>query len=178
MPSIRVYATPVDWRGLLSAVESRGRLTGVEYGPHLIPDPEVLGSIGDIPRLGLALDPDSIGCESYVVVEPELKIAGRPVRASDGVTRYYFDQLENPDSIMLRPAGFWAERTLICGNVGTVSNSPLSKSLLNRFRRAIRNSCTNLYSNWIADDAMRLFDSGWRLTLSARMNPAYDLRRV
>lgn len=48
------------------------------------------------------------------------------------------DQAENPDSIVFWPGGFYNKENLICGHIGTISDTDGSKKIFKCFEKALK----------------------------------------
>ncbi|NUN48054.1 MAG: hypothetical protein HUU15_04400 [Candidatus Brocadiae bacterium] len=99
----------------------------------------------------------------------------RPVTASDGVTRFYVDQLANPETIEVQMGGRFREGVLIGGRVATVSEAMESQVLYRRFRSALRRHFTRVRAFLVGPSAHRRLLSGWRLTTAAHSPMEFDL---
>jgi len=147
----------------------RGRFTtdlGEEYRTGL-----------EIPNLGRADSDSSTTCSGYLVLEATRQAAVRSVDTHEGV-RYFFDQLANPDSIVIVPGGVWKERFLLRGSVGSGHRTPDSDRLLRFFTKALSAHTQKIKQSFVGPQAAAFLDSGARrLSISEASPSEYDLSR-
>jgi hypothetical protein len=117
----------------------------------------------------------SVECPYYLASTSPAEFQPRSVTAVDGVTRFYFDQRENPQTIEVCMGGQWGEGIIIGGRVATVSESPESLALMRRFERALRRQFVRVRSDLVGPEARRRLSAGWRLTSAAHSPTLYDL---
>jgi len=92
---------------------------------------------------------------------------------------YSLTQKSNPDSIVFSPGGVYrGERVLICGHIGTVSQSPASLELHKQFVKRISKSFEKIGSYYVGPEAAQLMQQGYRMvTSSIGSSTVYDLTR-
>jgi hypothetical protein len=85
----------------------------------------------------------------------------------------------NPDSITFLPGGIYKEeKILVCGHIGTIFNSAVSRSLYKAFVITVTKGFQKIGSYRVGPEASRLMDNGYRMvTIGITSPPAYDLRR-
>lgn len=166
-------------RDILLVLESVERVTNIQYA-RMINAPsaavEVFRRAVEIPTLGQADRETGSTCDSYLVLEATARVYTRAVRGTGGIERLCIDQLSNPDSLILMPAGMWKEDVVLGGMIGTASQSPVARMLLKRFEAVFRKSFCRVGAYWVGPDAMELLRTGKRLTASVQSPPEYDLR--
>lgn len=93
--------------------------------------------------------------------------------------RYNVSQKLNPDSIIFSPGGqFKGESILICGHIGTVSNSPSSLYLYKTFVQTVTKGFEKILNYRVGPDAARRMAAGYRMVTIGISSPtAYDLQR-
>ncbi|XVJ59925.1 MAG: hypothetical protein HEQ23_11200 [Tepidisphaera sp.] len=89
---------------------------------------------------------------------------------------YVLDQLHNPDTVVLTPAGMWKDDVLLHGLVSTVSDSPIAKEIMKLFAAAIKKQFVKVRSFWVGPDALALLKRGKRLTIAAQSPAEFDLK--
>jgi len=112
-----------------------------------------------------------------LVLERSQQVHVEEVPQRAGGMRYCVDQRLNPGSIVLRPGGMLDDNTLLAGQVGTVSENPLSVELYQAFSKAVRRKFTKVKSYWVGPGAGRLLDQGARLVATRKAPREYDLKR-
>lgn len=93
--------------------------------------------------------------------------------------RYDLSQKLNPDSITFLPGGIYnGEKILICGHIGTISDSPTSRDLYKAFVRHVVKGFEKIGSYYVGPEAVRSMNEGYRMVTIGITSPvAYDLRR-
>ncbi len=93
--------------------------------------------------------------------------------------RFSVSQKLNPESITFLPGGAYkGEGVLVCGHIGSISQSPISLSLYRSFVKAVTKGFKKIGSYFVGPEAGRLMDRGSRMvTISIGSPIAYDLRR-
>jgi hypothetical protein len=104
-------------------------------------------------------------------------VRARKVQPSGSDAGYAFDQLENPDTVMmhfgLRKAGL-----LTRGTVSTLGKTAESRALFLHFAKHFKKSCTKVQAYWVGPEALSLLRSGYRFTTNETASRAYDLRET
>jgi hypothetical protein len=85
------------------------------------------------------------------------------------------DQLLNPDTVRLIPAGLWGEDIVLAGMVDTVSDSPIAQELMKRFNSAFKIQFSKVKGYWVGPEALAFLNAGKRLTIAAQSPPEFDL---
>lgn len=171
------FATTSDLESLLRTVEADRPLQFVATGLFQSPETTPLQSLRLHARLGIVSVGDLNQAEGYLVTAREQPIVARPVPQRRGDVMYAVDQLSNPATIVFRPGGTYSGTCLIAGQLGTVSDHPLSLALYRTFSSELRRQFERIGSFHVGPDAGRLLDQGWRLTANARSPATYDLSR-
>ena len=179
MKQIHLFALKEDLLAIIEAVECKGPLKYVRTGNFVseaIKDGIIAFAVGaELPNLGKASADQSIGCDAYLVCEPETPINLRRFQAYDGRERVCVDQLVNPDTVVFRPAGVWNEDVVLSGSVGTASDSPASQALMKRFHVAVRKTCSKVKAFYVGPRAFVLLESGKRLAGAVQSPREFDL---
>src|SRR5262249_28723861 len=87
------------------------------------------------------------------------------------------DQRSNPDTIVLQPGGRHGNEVILCGMIGTVSSSPISKQLYKDVMTAFRRMFRKQREFLVGHEASEVWNAGVRLTVGAMSPPQFDLRR-
>lgn len=93
--------------------------------------------------------------------------------------RYALDQRRNPDTVSFLPGGVYNEQQiLVCGHIGTASESPISIDLYKAFAGAVTKGFERIGAYRVGPEAIRLMDEGYRMVTIGIGSPReYDLRR-
>jgi hypothetical protein len=178
MAQTHFFATREDILLTLSSVE-RGDppIIYASGGMLSASQPRTYDRAADIPGLGMADSSAGNACLSFLVLERGTTILVRPVGLSTGATRYCVDQLLNPDTVVLTPAGSWGDTHVLRGRVSTVSGSVPATVLMRRFRAALRRTFTAIRGVYVGPASLSLLDAGKRLAISIQTPTELDLRR-
>ena len=177
MKQILFFALKEDLVPVLALLESKGALQYILTGNFLKRDfKQIVFTTGvQIPNLGKATADQWIGCEAFLVCEPETAINLRTLQGYDGNERICVDQFANPDSVTFTPGGIWNEDIVLNGCVGTASESQASQALMKRFHSAIKNTFSKAKAFYVGPKALRLLESGKRLAGAVQSPRELDL---
>jgi hypothetical protein len=173
---LRFFATGEDLRPLFAAIETSLDLQYVECGLFDQECRPFFSSLSGLPGLGNAKTGDANGEAAYLVSLATAIVKVRIVPQRRGGTKYAVDQLVNPATIVVRPGGQYSDSALIGGMVGTIHKDPTAKGLYKAFSVKIRKNFTSVRGNWVGAFALRILESGGRLTDSISFPREYDLR--
>jgi hypothetical protein len=100
-------------------------------------------------------------------------------RESAGQVRYAVSQRLNPDSLTFLPGGIYKqEKILVCGHIGTIFDSEISRKLYNSFVSHVTKDFEKIGSYRVGPEAVRLMNEGYRMVTIGITSPAaYDLYR-
>ena len=174
---LQFFATRGDLEEVVRSVEAARQLAYVRAGLFDEPTVVLAESLLTIPEVGTAQGDASPKCPSYLVALRPFVPAVRSVPQRGGGTKYAIDQLENPQTIVLRPGGVLGDAVIIAGSLGTASTAPASLELYASFRAEFLASFSSIKSYRVGAQAARLLDAGARLTADVRAKPLYDLGR-
>jgi hypothetical protein len=174
MKQLLFFAVAEDLVPVFRAVEAAGDLRYATTGVFEAHEPQTFSKGAALPGLGRASASSSIAGASYVVVPAGAPVAVRKVDTDQGV-RFAVDQLDNPDSVSLTPAGLWQGDVVLHGRVATASEAPGSEALMKQFASALKREFTKVKAYWVGPTAMSLLDAGRRLTISADSPSIFDL---
>lgn len=177
MGQFQFFAMREDLLPLLEKVESKGPLRYMRMDRYMEPKFEVFVRGSDIPNLGIANCESAIGCDQYLVYEPDVLIKPEVVNESSGIQSYRINQLNNPNTITFSPGGLWKGEIALYGRAVTVSASysESAKRLLRRFQAAIRKSFVKIKAYYVAPNALELLKAGKRFTIAEQSPREFDL---
>jgi hypothetical protein len=173
---ILFYATASDLVTLLSALESQKDLQYTLTGHFEANTLQTYRSHAELPNLGMASHPTAISNPSYLVSLRGTAIRTREVPQKLGGIRFAVDQRLNEDTIVFRPGGLCGNDVLLYGMVGTVSNTPTSKTLYNFVAKQFREHFEKVREFLIGPEALDLCRAGIRLTSAVSTPPELDLK--
>jgi hypothetical protein len=159
----------------LATVEQRGPLTYTRMGNFERAECERFDRGSGIAGLGHAAADSATACDSFLVTVPDMPVRLRSLDTKTGERRYCIDQFINPDTVEFSPGGLWGEGAVLSGRVATVSETPIAKDLMGRFRSGVRKSLRKVKSYWVGPGAFDLLCTGCRLTASVRSPREFDL---
>jgi hypothetical protein len=175
MRRIPFHALREDILPVLELVEQEGPLQYVRTGNQLSSHFEMFLRGRELPDLGIADQGTGSGCKSYLVTKTTVQLTVRMLMGTDGVQRFLMDQLLNPDSVRLTPAGMWGDDVLLAGIVDTVSDSDIAQELMKRFNSAFRKHFGKIKAYRVDSQALALLKAEKRLTDSAQSPREFDL---
>jgi hypothetical protein len=176
MTQIHFFAANDDLLPVLWEVESViGHVQYVRTGNILSPDFETFRHGADIPNLGQSDWETGSTSATFLVTKATVPVGIEKVTGTGGIQRYCLDQLLNPDSVILTPAGVWGEHFVLNGRVATISNSLTSQELMKHFLSAFRKYFAKVKAFWVGPQAMELLRAGKRLALSSQSPREFDL---
>ncbi len=178
MKQIQFFAIREDILLVLEAVERDEPLQYVRTGNELSQDFETFLHGTDIPNLGVADRETGSVCKAFLVTKTTAPITVRSIKGAGGVQRYLMDQLFNPDTVSLTPAGMWGEDIVLQGVVGTASDSAISLELMKKFNSAFKKSFSKIQGRFVGPQALALFHAGKRLTIAEQSPHEFDLAPV
>lgn len=131
----------------------------------------------DIPNLGTATHESAICGEHYLVADSDEDIVSHKRPQNAGGIRYEVNQLGNPKTIVFLPGGVFEGKALLYGQIGTISDDPISIEILRLFAAAVRKSFRKVKRDYVGPNAEVLWNSGIRLTQAVQSPPEFDLTR-
>jgi hypothetical protein len=176
MTQLLFYATREDLLPIFAAAEIATLLKYARTGSFAQPQPPIFASGVDIPGLGTAASDASIACDSYLVLDRSTDAKVRQVQLRDGTTRFFVDQLINPDSIVITAGGIRTPGVLLSGRLGTASDSPRSQALMKLFAAPFRKRFSKVKAFWVGPAALTELERGTRLTMAVGSPAEYDLK--
>ena len=171
------FATGKDVHEVLAEFEAAEAIRYTPSGSSKTPHIESYTSHTALPDLWIATYPNAIAGQSYLITPVEEFPWPIETPQVKGGIVYAIDQRSSANSIVLMPSGLYAERVLLYGKVSTICDSEAALRLYKRLCAIIRKSFTRLKTCWVGDDAMKLLDMGYRLTLGANSPAEFDLHR-
>jgi hypothetical protein len=162
------FATKADMEPGLRAFEAKWKSKYIETGFRPTPDVEIYYSAFDLPNLGFSIGHSVLVSSEYLVFPVEADVAVRPVQQHNGQVLYLVEGEQNPIAFLYRPGGWYEDRVLIGGDMGTLSRSEDVLAYYRPFARALTKGFTVLpdvlnYKWWVGPEALILLDAGVRL---------------
>lgn len=177
MNSLYFYSTASDLTVVLKEIERARSINYFAAGNSYNSSVTSYSRCDQIPSLGVADRETGSACMSYLVLPSEYGLTTRTVMSNDARNIYIIDQLANPNSIMLTPAGIFDSNILLRGSVGTASEADISKQIFRLFKATICKWYRKFDKCYLGREAERLLNDGYRLTIARQSPPEYDLRR-
>lgn len=131
-------------------------------------------SIIDFPDLGLNSSGNQQS-ESYMVFEKNYNISWRNVKQKNNDYRYFVDQAENPDSIVFWPGGFYNKENLICGHIGTISDTVGSIKIFKCFEKSIKKICSEKQGRFYYSENVKTMKNVRLITMHIKEPLIYDI---
>ena len=174
---IMFFATTADIISVMSALEIAESLQYTRAGLFNTNRPQNYLSYIDIPDFGRTTHPNAVGNPMYLLSSQVVQIKVRDVPQKSGGVLFAIDQLENPDSVVLRPGGWYGNDVILYGMLGTVSQSAESKRLFILVAKVFRKHFTKQQEFLVGPDAREAWNAGVRLTIGASSPLEFDLKR-
>lgn len=175
MSQLGFYALEDDIRALLEAVERRCPVHFIQTGNNSRNELSRYSCSRDIPDLGVATSDTGSTSDSYLVAPVGTDFETRTITTNDGEKRFLIDQLANPGTVVLTPAGRRGDDTILAGRVGTASDNAQSRTLMRRFKRVFAASFSRVAAFYVGPSALRALRAGARLTISIGAARSFDL---
>lgn len=170
------YATTRDLTPALSRLETQKKL---QYTPmrHVVTDKaQIYLSYADIPDFGRTNHPTAVNNPAYLVAPQGTAVQVRSIPLKAGGVNFAIDQILNKDTVSLRPGGMYGHDVLLYGSIGTVSESDVSLNLYDFMVEPYLACFTKVREFFLGPEALELWKSGIRLTISATSPAKFDLR--
>jgi hypothetical protein len=174
---IMFFATTVDIISVLSSLEIASSLQYTRSGLFNTNRSQSYFSCVDIPDFGRTTHPNAVGNPMYLLSNQVAQIKVRDVPQKNGGTLFAIDQLENPDSIVIRPGGWYGNDVILYGIIGTVSQSAESKRLYTLAANVFRRHFTKQQEFLVGREAREAWNAGVRLTIGVSSPLEFDLKQ-
>jgi hypothetical protein len=171
------FATTADVISVLSALEIAESPQYTRAGLFNTNRPQNYLSYVDIPDFGRTTHPNAVGNPTYLLSGQIVQIKVRDVPQKSGGVLFAIDQLENPDSIVLCPGGWYGNDVILYGMMGTVSQSAESKRLYMLAAKIFHKHFTKQQEFLVGPEARQMWNAGVRLTIGASSPSEFDLKR-
>lgn len=172
------YATAGDLGSVLSPIEAEKPLQYTLTGLFETNQPQTYESCANIPEFGRASHPTAAANRSFLVSHQGTNLLVREVPQKAGGVLFGVDQANNEDTIVLRPAGRYGNNIILCGMMGTVSQSITSKILYDFVGKQLRKNFKKQREFFVGREAFDLWNDGVRLTIGASSPAEFDLKRA
>ena len=145
MTQILFFALKEDLLEVIDSAERGEKVIYAKMGRYLEPEFPIFEGGHKIPGVGVATSESSIACEEFLVARSESSFCLRSVNENSGIKTFRLDQLINPDTIVLLPAGRWDENVVLQGSLVhlPIQTSPSNSSTVfdrgskQSFRRSV-----------------------------------------
>ena len=171
------FLTRKDLSVILKIIESEIHIKYTRFGMY--EDVELFNPLFNLIKdknLGIAESGDWVHCISYIVSKEDQIIRIEDVPQKNGGILYSVDQLINNETIVFKPGGFFPDKNLIAGSVGTAYDNNDSLELYKIFIKHIKANSKKIGTFYVGKEAKQLLDSGWRLTCNIKSPAVYDLK--
>lgn len=174
---IHIFATKADLIPVLKLTESQRKIKYVRYDIYKSPDIPIYESLLNYKNIGINTTGDHNSGEIFLIMDKDNTVKFEKTNNILGVTKYSVNQTVNPDSVTFQPGGLFKNRFLICGHIGTSSDSVISSELLKQFSKIIKKGFKRVRSYYVGENAIELLKSGLRLITMGIDEPTeYDLQ--
>ncbi len=167
------FAAGSDLTIVFSSICEKHRLSLVQAG-SFNGEPHVYTSIADVPDIGKSVVEDQSKDRFFLFIFTNTPVRPRLIRQNNGIERFVYDQMENPNSVILKPGGV-IKSAVISGQLGTASVSPVAIDLFKILTKSVKTSFKKIGSYYVGPEAKKLMDEGYRLTANLNAPTKYDL---
>ena len=172
---VEVFWTSSD---LIAVLDQVGKQIPLSFAELSLSETEKVSTLADSAALSAYIAASTDPTLSFLAFESGSPVGAEPVPQKKGGILYAVDQRRNPRSVVFHLGRLYPElRTLLAGQVGTGSDDPAALSLYSIFKKVVRKQFTKVQSYWVGPEALRLLDSGGKLSVALKSPPEYDLRR-
>ena len=173
MSRIHFFATHDDLLEVLSAVNDSCPLGFVELAAYNDPSDIFLKSLNDLGDISRSQTGDHLDNPHFVFLS-EKTVQYKTVLLPDKTFSYHLDQSLNPDTVLLWPGGFYDKKTLVTGEINTISSSEESQKLFKLFRKMIRKRFMKVRNYYLGQEAYALSENLRLVTICLKSPPEYD----
>ena len=173
--SISLFATRADCEPFLQIIETTTALNYMRCGLFVKEELILYNTYLSIDDFGTTFQGAAVGENRYLIAPSDTQIQVRAVPQRKGGVLYAIDQWDNPTSIILQPGGRYRDKYVISGQLGTISDDPVSVNLYRSFLREIRKRFTYIGSYWVGPEALQLCKEGVCLTHDISASKDYCL---
>lgn len=172
---IYFFMTKEDLLNLSDELENKMNIVFYDNSNITSADGRCLDTLRKLPSLGINKS-GSHHTESFLVLPIEKDVVIEAVPQKNGETHYFIDQSRNVDSIVFWPGGFYDDSKLICGEVGTISDTTISKSLYNCFCKIIKKICKERAGCFWYSENVKKLENVRLITININEMPIYDVK--
>lgn len=170
------YATARDLTPVLALLETQKKLQYAPMWPVVTNKAQIYFSYADIPDFGQTSNPTAIHNPAYLVALRGTTVLVRSIPLKAGGMNFAIDQMLNKDTVTLRPGGQYGHNVLLYGSIGTASESDPSLNLYDFMVGPYLARFTKVREFFLGPEALKLWKSGVRLTISATSPADFDLK--
>lgn len=163
-----------DLINMSSMIEKQINVVYIRNNAYHQADAKGFEAIIDLPNLGLNMSGNQQS-ESYMVIDKNCNISWRKVKQKNNDYRYFVDQAENPDSIVFWPGGFYNKENLICGHIGTISDTVGSKRIFKCFEKSIKKICSEKQGRYYYSENVKTMKNVRLITMNIKESLIYDI---
>ena len=181
---VHIFATRSDLETGLRAFEVQLGVKYVRCDLYYGPTFEQYFTLLDWAGLGKNNTGEHITGPCFLVLKRDVQVNVETVPqhatpAAVGKVRYDVSQKLNPDSVSFLPGGIFNDhKALVCGHIGTASESSISLSLYRTFVKAVTNGFKKVGAYRVGREAASMMDAGYRMvTIGINSPRKYDLAR-
>jgi hypothetical protein len=181
---VHIFATRSDLEPGLRVFESKSAVKYVRRDLYHGPTFEQYVTLLDWAGLGKNNTGEHMTGPCFLVLKRDVPVNVETVPqhatpAAVEKVRYDVSQKLNPNSVSFLPGGIFDDhKVLICGHIGTASESSISLSLYKTFVNAITKGFQKVGAYQVGREAANLMDQGYRMvTIGINSPREYDLVR-
>lgn len=172
------FATRKDIGSVILSIESKYKFTYTKTGTYeSISTIQSLNSLLAYENLGINISGNHQS-ESFLVLDTLNKLNIRERTISSGEKRYYIDQENNKNSIVIWPGGLCRDMYLICGHIATISEDEESLALYKKFTQEIKKHFKKDKRYYLGQDAIKLSQKVRLITMGINQPEIFDFKVI
>ena len=169
------FAAPADIHPIIELFEKGEFVDYFQTGMFdCMPTPK-LNSILEYENLGHVSNGDWNQNESFLILEKEKRMCVREIPQKAGGFKFAVDQLQNSESVVLKPGGIFKPGVLVAGSLGTVHINTFSTRVFSHLQSLIKSEFVKVGTFYVGKNAKERLESKWRLVTNEKSPKEYDL---
>ena len=170
------FATADDISIVMLQLESDVSINYTKTGLFEEEKQHIYSSCKEIVDFGKSTRSTAVANPCYLLSRRGTPIRVEHVPQKIGGVLFAVDQLENPDTVSLRPGGRYGSDVILYGTLGTVSRSSASRELYTFAAKVFRKGFVRKEEFLVGPEAAELWRAGTRLTIGAESPSEFDLK--
>lgn len=168
------FTTPKDITNILSEISKDIPLQLARTGTFTKKEIEERTYVKILASLGVNISGEH-QIESYLLMKDTDDIMVREKTILNGEKKYFIDQRENEQSVVLWPGGLYFNEAIVCGHIASIYQNEFEKNFFRTARKAFKKYCLTFEKYYIGKDAYSLKGKIRFVTMNINEPKEYDL---